>query len=618
MAAGTPLTAEEFEKILRNNSRNVGPGGLGSSIIKGPDLNPVLDALSSGLGGLTNVFAKTATGNLNLSSTVEIAKNVFYKLGPVGQIFNDTVVRMVETGIQLNDSLKRTSQSGFYFGNDLAKFSQAVNQSRLGLEGFVQLITANSRQLIILGDRQVDAGSRFGELIDKMAGTDLGKQLVATTGNAEILADTLLTVTSGLKYVDKSTTGLNTLGAQSVMLADEMDRLARLTGASTKQLNQQLQEKMREAQNSAYIRTLTDAEQARYRDGLAKSGAMGGPIMQRLFEQLHQHGNATEKATQDFLAAMGPAGSELMEMVQASKTGVDATGAFQRTMTAMADRMNDPQYIQMVKLSGAGFQNGVFQAAAALETTSLLMPVMEEANKRFAEYQQLEPGGAKTKMDFIIEGLETAAKAREKSLSDPGAQLALTFNRSNELIQRAAAGTSAMFVFLNEQMGKNSKLMSAINGQFEDFNPEKIKELTEKFMTELNKAESKVANQESIEDMKKNKIPVPGYLSGGATVSGYDKPNISTTSINKDPNAQVVEKLDQIPQKISAATNAAVNATSGVTVLSREDQANLLNDMNKHLGQISTYMSQLISIGDKQVTQFKNMISNISGNRGAP
>lgn len=618
MAAGTPLTAEEFEKILRNNSRNVGPGGLGSSIMKGPDLNPVLDALSAGLGGLTNVFAKTATGNLNLSSTVEIAKNVFYKLGPVGQIFNDTVIRMVETGIQLNDSLKRTSQSGFYFGNDLAKFSQAVNQSRLGLEGFVQLITANSRQLIILGDRQVDAGSRFGELIDKMAGTDLGKQLVATTGNAEILADTLLTVTSGLKYVDKSTKGLNTLGAQSVMLADEMDRLARLTGASTKQLNQQLQEKMREAQNSAYMRTLTDEEQARYRDGLAKSGAMGGPIMQRLFEQLHQFGNATEAETQQFLVALGPAGRELMDMVQASKTGVDATGAFQRTMTAMADRINDPTYIQMVKNYGAGFKNGVFAAAATLESAGLLLPVMEEANRRFAAYKESVPGGDKTKMDFIIEGMETAIKNREKSLSDPGAQLALSFNRSNELIQRASAGTAAMFVFLNEQMGKNSKLMSAINGQFEDFNPEKIKELTEKFMTELNKAESKVATKESVQEMKDKKLPVPGSFNDGATIQGYDKPNISTTTINRDSNAQIIEKLDQIPQKISAATNTAANAASGVTILSREEQATLLNDMNNHLGQISTYMSQLISIGDKQVTQFKNMISNISGNRGAP
>lgn len=614
---GTPLTEEGLERILRNNARATGSAFGGSDVGSKFSLQPAVDLFQEGASGMTAALSKVALGNMNLAAAFDITRNVLYKLGEPGKLFANTILTLVETGNQLNDNLKKTAQSGFYFGNDLAKFSESINFSRLGLEGFTQVLANNSRQLIVLRDRELDAGRNFAGLLNNMASSGAGAELLKTTGSAEILSDSLITVVSGMKYVDVSARGLGSLQERATALGTEMDNLSRLTGANSKQLNQQLQERMREAQNSAYMRTLDEAGRKRYEESMARANAMGGPIMQKLFEQLQQFGNATTEDTRGLLASLGEAAPAVTEMAFAAKSGKDTQEAYANALTAMSKRMNDPNYLNMVMLNAAApIKNAALAAASDLEKNNLLMPAMLKAEAKYKEYLQKEPGGGKTLKEFMVEEMSSAVAERQRSLADPAAQLSFTYNSANELVQRASAGTATMFTILNEQMGKNSLIMSKVNEAFNEVTPAKITETYQKFLDMLQGSKNAMTEDQAKAAAKAN-LPLAPFLSGVGAVVDYNRPNISSTQINADPFVNLTQTMNEVKTKISSTTPAPTS-TGGIQTVSREDQNSLLNDMNKHLGQISNYMGQLVTATDKQISQIKNMVSRISGNRGAP
>ncbi len=619
----TPLTEEGLERILMRTNRMSPAGGtaagMSSSILeelKKTNLTPAAQLFVDTAGGMTNALSKLITGNANLTSAFEVTRSLLNRLGLPGQLFADTVLRLVETGNELNNALKKTSQSGMYFGNNLAAFSEAVNFSRLGLEGFTQVLSANSRQLSILRDREFDAGQKFAGVLNNMALSKAGEELIKTTGSAEILSDSFISVVSGLKFVKPSAESLGNLQFRATELSVEMDNLSRLTGVSSKQLNQQLQERSREAQNTAYMRTLDEAGQKRYQESLNRAFAIGGPTMQKLFEQLQQFGNATTEDTARLLATLGPAQGAIIEYARASKTGQNVQESYNNALAAMSTRMNDPAYLNLVMLGGTGtLKNALGEQAVLLEKNNLLMPAMLKAQEAYKEYLKTDAQGGKSLQDFIVEEMNSAIEARKKTLSDPNANLSLAYNSANEMVQRAAAGTSTMFTILNEQMMKNSKLMSYMNEGLDMLNPDKVKQIYDEYMNMFNTSKGVTADQ--IKEMKNKGIPVPpGFDSSAGAVTDYNKPNISTTQINASSDKdKILEKLLE-SAKISSATPPP-SGGSGIQTVSKEEQNSILNEIRSLYGQINNNLGRMIDLGDQQLKQLKSVVNGVSNNRGA-
>lgn len=206
----------------------------------------VFQTMSSVVGGAFGLFTKSlgvATGlitnfgaaTMNATSISEFmeAVPVFGSLlGKASGYFDDSL-----------NTFRQLSQTGAGFGNDMLAMRNAAAESGLSMQQFAEVVGNNSQQMGLLGGTTSAGAARFGKLTRALRQQEAGLMRLGFTQEEvnEGFADYIEMMAASGQLRGRSDREL-TAGAQSYLT--EIDKLARVTGRSRKEMQEEMNQRM--------------------------------------------------------------------------------------------------------------------------------------------------------------------------------------------------------------------------------------------------------------------------------------------------------------------------------------------------------------------------------------
>ena len=167
MAGSNPITYDEMKQLIYEQGQMLGgviKSSGGSSFLG--KLNPqgAIDGFIGVTTGVSSALSSTIKGNLDLTTALELSRDVISKFDNAGKLINGTFIKLLETGVQLNEGLGKTSETGLYFGNNLTQVSKSINETRMGFDQFLNFMIKNSSAIAGLGPTVDKAAINFSKV----------------------------------------------------------------------------------------------------------------------------------------------------------------------------------------------------------------------------------------------------------------------------------------------------------------------------------------------------------------------------------------------------------------------------------------------------------------------
>ena len=186
--------------------------------------------------GVTTNFAKEVMdGSTELGDFAQHIPIVGGSLGRLTEYFQSSL-----------DTFRDLSDIGAGFGNDMLAMRQAAAQAGLGLDQFAQFVSENSTSMNLLGATTSQGADRFGKLSRVLRSQENGLLSLGFTiegVNDGFASFVQLQAMSGRLRGQSDQQLIK--GAQNYLL--EIDRLARVTGQSRKQIQEEMNGRMQAA-----------------------------------------------------------------------------------------------------------------------------------------------------------------------------------------------------------------------------------------------------------------------------------------------------------------------------------------------------------------------------------
>ena len=312
-------------------------------------------------GGLTTGTAKISqlTG-----ATAKALGAISPALGTLGQL-GDGMVKFAEDSV---DTLEGLSSSGASFNNSIVEMNYAASQTRLTLDEFAGMISKNSEQLVGLGGSVTKGAETFTRLSNDFFDRGLGDDLINMGMTFEEVNESLMNYAEvNRRTMTYDEAGRAKAAASAAAMSKEMDLIAKLTGKNRKEMEAEIQDRMRSGQVQAKLRLLeqsgnTEAAE-KFRLALAEA-QKAGPDAVAALEETFTKGTVVSEAGRRGLVALGEAGNNLTEVVQnINDPAADIGPTLSRFNAAIVERVNSREFLNMATLGGMG---GVADAAATV------------------------------------------------------------------------------------------------------------------------------------------------------------------------------------------------------------------------------------------------------------
>jgi len=223
----------------------------GMGLVSGT-FNLLMSTVTTTIGGLANLGAEALQGSVRIS---DYGRHI-----PVlGQV-------LTAMDRQL-DTFRDLSSAGASFGNDMFDLSVVAGRSAIPIQDFTDLVATNSQALRRFGGTVSEGVQTFGRLAKEMRQGGIGQQLMGMGFTTKELNENLINYNEMMLYMGKKemmTDQQLIAGAQAYSF--KLERIAKMTGRSRKEIEQEMNSRKDNVFLQAAMSTL-DPEQIKRFNG---------------------------------------------------------------------------------------------------------------------------------------------------------------------------------------------------------------------------------------------------------------------------------------------------------------------------------------------------------------
>ena len=322
-------------------------------------LNNLTDAGGRLVTGAIDFTGGLATGTARLSDIAKTAEGALGEIyGPLGTLagYGTEMMKFAENSV---DTLDGLSSSGASFNNNILQMNLAASQARLTLDEFAGMVSKNSEQLVALGGSVTRGAQEFSRMSNEFFDRGLGDDLVNMGFTFEEVNDSLMNYAETNRRSMMMDEGFRSrANASAAAMAKEMDLVAKLTGKNRKELEAEIQDRMRKGQVQAKLRLLEMEGNYEAAEGFRRALAeaeKAGPDAVAALEETFTKGTVVSEAGRRGMVALGDAGNELTNVVNQINAGGAGVGpALDQFNAAIVERVNSREFLQAATLGGMG------------------------------------------------------------------------------------------------------------------------------------------------------------------------------------------------------------------------------------------------------------------------
>ena len=338
-------------------------------------------------------------------SFVGLGKAAFEGQGSISA-FTDNIKGLGLIGQRLDvniETFRQLSQSGANFGQSIVELRQAAASAALPLDDFASLVANNSKNLAALFGSTTQGARAIADL-----GRTVREEGIATLAPLGFTVDEI-NETLLLNLESQRRTGvLNTLSAtqqrqSAIAFAEELDRLAKLTGQQRDELRSQIESAMSNERFAVALQNQTEETRQRLQ---AFAGTVGGisPELAEGFQDLIANsGVAVTDAARDIVQNVPQAGILVNQLIAGTLSSEQALVQLRNISATSIDRFAKATVtgqVEFLRLQGGFIELGrrVTDTGAVLDEQNAQvgsltknLTTFEQASKVLSsQFQQIE------------------------------------------------------------------------------------------------------------------------------------------------------------------------------------------------------------------------------------
>ena len=350
---------------------------------------------------LTTSFIGLGSAAMRGEGTISSFTDNFKGLGVIGDSFGYLGNRL-DVNIE---TFRQLSQIGATFGQSIVELRQAAATAALPLDDFAALVGNNSESLAALFGSTTQGAKGIALLGEQVR--DVGIDRLAPLGfTVDEVNETLLLNLERQRRTNMFSRMTDQQRINSaIRFAEELDRLARLTGAQRDELRAQIEQQQSNAKFQAFLQDATDGTRARL-EGFAASVGNIAPGLNEGFQDLIA--NAGVPVTESALALVQniPQASRVVQdLISGVTTSEQALATLRNAAGASVDRFRKATVtgqVEFLALQGDVINLGrrivdvdsIFdEQGKTADRLTQGLTTFEDASKRIAgQFQQIETG----------------------------------------------------------------------------------------------------------------------------------------------------------------------------------------------------------------------------------
>ena len=386
MAELSDAAIRALEGVAQDRSLNNVLQGLGGEIAQGLSAsgssvtnNQETDSFFRSLGqtgttlldGAVKFGGNLATGTAKISTLTGAAADALGKLPRIGPAlgalagYGQEMIKFAESSV---DTLEGLSGSGASFNNSIIQMNYAASQSRLTLDEFAGLVRNNTEAMAGFGGSVTEGAKRFSRISGEFFDQGLGDDLINMGMTFEEVNESL----ASYMEFNRRNIVMGRMSEQTAMesaqaMAKEMDMVAKLTGQNRKEMEAEVNARMREGQVQAKLRLLEmqgNTQAAEEYNRALIQAQKAGPDAVAALQETFTKGTVVSDAGRRGMVALGDAGTELTNIVHAiNDPARDVGPSLDQFNAALVERVNSSEFLNIATLGGLG---GVADAAKGI------------------------------------------------------------------------------------------------------------------------------------------------------------------------------------------------------------------------------------------------------------
>lgn len=329
------------------------------------------EVFSSG-ARVSNAFDASTSVIGNFANTVIDGNGTFGKAMSAAGDFGQAIIKAAESGV---DTFRNLSGSGASFNNNILEMKNSAAQSRLTLDEFAGIVSNNTKGFAAFGGTVTKGAKVFTDASKDLFDTGLATPLLNMGMTFEDVNEDLAEyIVANRRRFTADQIASGAANASFTKMATEMDKVAKLTGQNRKELEKEVNDRMRKGQVEAKIRQLEASGNKEAADKMKLAlaeAAKAGPGALAAVEDLFTKGTVVSEEGRQAAVALGPAFNDLTNMVSYAKGpgGVEGmTNSISNFNDAVSQRINDPNFLRIATLGGMG--NATADAAAQMMSSA--------------------------------------------------------------------------------------------------------------------------------------------------------------------------------------------------------------------------------------------------------
>ena len=420
----------------------------------------ILEGLLKPISLSADALNAVAKGGLNFGSVLQSAGNELKDFTDIGGLAGKGLKIFGEYAQESVDAMRNFSKVGAGFSGDAIGMRASIAQTNMSLEQYGKFLNSNSALLNGMGGT-VSQGAKAFNLFsaeffaatgktNKEFGT-LGDQLRNLGMNSEEINGVLALELTSRRFTSMQDAASREAALQSAAaLAEEMDKTAKLTGKSREEQQKSLAALERDGKYQAAIRIEMMNGNKFAAEGMISAMSKiekFGPGVQNLTKDIVSYGTAS-KDTAATLSALGPAGTQLQNAINMTKTA-----RTEEQKAAAAKAVADAEMAIQVRLSSKDFNEmskvGIKGAVDVANQTTTLTAGLEKVAAENKLNLNIESDRIKANQirDAEIKKEQTAAKTPAKpGEEDQGKATTQALVQFESSLQKASAAINESFI----------------------------------------------------------------------------------------------------------------------------------------------------------------------------
>jgi hypothetical protein len=375
-----------------SGGRDLGDAGAKSSAA----LDKLGEVLKTGAGEMYEGFKKISDQSYTVADASKGLAAIFGEMGGTAGHAAATVIGdLGKYGQESVEKWREVSKFGASFGNDAIGFRAGAAQTRMSLDEYTNFISKNKDNLVGLGGSVTESAKAFNSFSKDFMDTDVADKMRAMGYNTEELNTVLIGNMATQRLVN-----LNDLDARKVAihaaedLATQMDAVAKITGKSRQEQEEAMKARATDAQYQAMeklaLMGLNEKEKAARAASIAQMQASAhslGPAVEGVVKEMATGGVRSKEAS-EMMAALGPAGKQLQDAVNASKNAkteedkIRADRLMKDAEAAVIAQQNTKGYLEAQQLGIGAFKTG---AESTMSYSKTMDASLKEYNDKAAK-----------------------------------------------------------------------------------------------------------------------------------------------------------------------------------------------------------------------------------------